>query len=649
MSNETEQLFLSIGLDQKRAKDTLKNEALTQTLKSIITEAGVTTCDKSIGNNLYSLAVGNINSPIRANVSKAIAEEKIKSDLQLKSAIQFLKDNTSFDEAKFNKDCGVGIVITEEQIQKSIDALFAEKAAEISEKKWHIPIGDLLNPLKRNEDLKWADFKVVKTLLDKKLETTLGPKVVEQKEKKQAATPVQKVEEKLAAITLTEDKSLPAAKKIKLRDASPKLDGVRVEVNAWLHHVRNQKKIVFLELRDGTGFLQCVMGGNLVHPSIVEQLKREATVKIIGTLSIPPAGKTCPGGVELNADYWELLGSSSADLEGIINTESNVDQQLDQRHILLRGTRASSIMKIRSIALQAFREHFYHNGYFEMNPPTLVNTFCEGGSELFTLDYFGTPAYLTQSSQLYLETMCPVVGDVFCIAQSYRSEKARTRRHLSEFTHLEAEMPFITFEDLTDRIEFLICDVVERMLKIDGDLVRSIKEDVAVPKRPFMRMDYKEAIEYCVKNGIKKVNEDGTESDFQFGDDIPEAQERKMNDQIGCPIFLRRFPHAMKAFYMKRCPEDKELTESLDLLMPGVGEIVGGSMRISDYDELLNAYKREELDAEQYYWFTDQRKYGSGQTGGYGLGVERFLTWILGLPHIRDVCSYPRFTGRCHP
>ncbi|KAN0025912.1 hypothetical protein ACTFIU_001676 [Dictyostelium citrinum] len=653
MSTEEDQkLFLSIGLDEKRAKDTLKNKDLTALLKTIIDEASVSKgCDKSIGNLLYSLATSQqANSPIRSNVSKAIGEEKIKTTIQFQAATQYLKDNKEFNQDTFNTFCGVGVVITPEQIQKAIDDLFNKKATEISEKKWHIPIGDLLNPLK--ESLKWADLKEVKTMLDKKLETTLGPKVVEAKEKKVAATtaaPVKKIEEQLAAITLKQDASLPTPKRLKIRECSPKFANQRVEVHAWAHHVRNQKKIVFLELRDGTGFLQCVLSGDLVHPSIIDKLLREATVKIVGTLVIPPADKKCPGGVELQADYWELLGSSNADLEGVINQESNVDHLFDQRHIMMRGTRASSIMKIRSLCLFAFRQHFFENHYMEVTPPTLVNTYCEGGSELFTVDYFGKPAYLTQSSQLYLETMLPVLGDNFTITQSYRAEKARTRRHLTEFLHLEAECPFITYEELQDRIEFLVVDVCEKLFKMDPELILSVNPDFKVPKRPFMRMNYSDAIEYCKKNGIQKKLEDGTEVDFEFGDDIPEAQERRMNDQIGEPIFLCRFPAEMKAFYMARCPEDRTLTESLDLLMPGVGEIVGGSMRISDFNELVAAYKKAGLDTDEYYWFTDQRKYGTTQHGGYGLGVERFLTWMLKEEHIRNVCVYQRTKDRITP
>ncbi|EFA81274.1 asparagine-tRNA ligase [Heterostelium album PN500] len=648
MSESDISLFQSIGFDEKRAKDTVKNKELTDNIKFLIGAAKVEAgCDKSVGNLLYSLATSpQAQSPLRGQAAAYIGDGRIKSQQQYQALVAYLKDNSEFVAAKFESDCGVGVTVTAAQVQAAIDELFAKKSAEIAEKKWHIAIGDLLNPLK--ESLKWADFKEVKDLLDAQMLKVLGPKPQEApKEKKSKPVSTKPVEDALAKITLTENAALPAAKFLKIRDISPAIANTRVHIKGWIHHVRSQRKIAFIELRDGTGFLQCVLQGDLVHPSIVDDLKREATVSLIGTLTLPPADKHCPQGVELQVDYWKLIGASHLDLEGIINIDSNVDQMLDQRHIVLRGSRASSIMKLRSITMKAFRDHYFENGYYEVSPPTLVNTFCEGGSELFTLDYFGQPAYLTQSSQLYLETMIPVAGDVFCMAQSYRAELSKTRRHLAEFTHLEAECPFITFEDLLDRIEYLVCDVAERIFKIDKDLLLSVNPNAKVPKRPFKRMDYADGIKYVREHNIYK--DEATKTHFEFGDDIPEAAERKMNDQIGEPIFFCRFPAEMKAFYMARCPEDNTLTESTDLLMPGVGEIVGGSMRISDYTQLMDAYKKEGLDPSQYYWFTDQRKYGTTPHGGYGLGVERFLTWFLGEEHIRNVCLYPRYRERCQP
>ncbi|KAF9204622.1 hypothetical protein BGZ49_005079 [Haplosporangium sp. Z 27] len=451
-------------------------------------------------------------------------------------------------------------------------------------------------------------------------------------------------------IVLKQDPSLPAATKIKIRN-SVESRGKRVKVSGWVHRLRVQgKNMAFIVLRDGTGYLQCVLTDNLCQTYDAITLTLESTVTVYGVINELPAGKTAPDNHELTVDYWECIGKAPGGEDAIsnkVNENSDPSVKYDLRHLVLREEKASGILKVRSQVMKAFRDHFDSRGFLEVTPPAMVQTSVEGGSTLFELNYYNEKAYLTQSSQLYLETCLPSLGDVYCLAESFRAEKSHTRRHLSEYTHCEAEMAFISFDDLLAQLEDMICDVIDRTLahKSSAEIIQKLNPGFKKPERPFMRMNYTDAIQYLKDNDIKK--EDGTF--YEVGEDIPEAPERAMTDKINRPIFLCRFPAEIKSFYMKRCPENPALTESVDVLMPGVGEIVGGSMRISDLEELMAGYKREGLDPNPYYWFTEQRKYGTSEHGGFGLGVERFIAWLLNLYTVREACLYPRFTGRAFP
>ena len=446
------------------------------------------------------------------------------------------------------------------------------------------------------------------------------------------------------SIKLEEDPSLPKAEKLKIKYIKPG-DG-RVRVFGWVHRLRRHGQIMFITLRDGTGFLQCVLEGKLTQTKAALTINVEATVMIVGKVH---EDKRAPGGKELSADYWEMIGNAPSDFESIVREDSNPDILLDNRHLVLRGENAATIMKLRDHLTRIIRDNFFKHDCTEVVCPCLVQTQCEGGATLFHLDFYGQPAYLTQSSQLYLETACASMGDVFCIEPSFRAEKSKTPRHLCEFTHIEAEYPFIDFDELMSRIEDMVIAVVNGLLDSEfGDFIRARTPNLKKLTKPFKRITHKEALEFCRAHDIPKDPEH-LEDKWQDDDDIPELAERTLVDKIGEPVFMTKFPAKIKAFYMKKCPEDKELTESCDLLVPGVGEIVGGSMRIEEYEELMQAYLANGLDPKPYYWYVDQRRYGHFPHGGFGLGTERLVRWICSIPHIRETCLYPRVMGRATP
>lgn len=479
------------------------------------------------------------------------------------------------------------------------------------------------------------------------------------KEAKRAAEGARLAKEKAEA-DARHQKRREEAKSIILQDAGestkskvyalPELVGKRVKFQGWVHRYRPQKTNYFLVVRDGTGFVQCVLSGDCIRTVDAIDLTIESTVEIVGKVEKVKEGQSAPGGIEVSVDYWKILGLAPGgedSFEGRVRPDTEPSIRADLRHLELRGETAASVMRVRAALLRAFRDSFHSRRIVEVTPPCMVQTSVEGGSTLFEFDYYGAKAYLTQSSQLYLETALPALGDVYCIQESFRAEKSLTRRHLSEYTHLEAELVFIEFKDLLDHIESMICEVIDKLLAEPetAEIIHTLHPEFVAPQRPFMRLDYRDAIKYLNEHGIKK--EDGT--DHVVGDDIAEAAERKMTDQINRPIMLIHFPKALKSFYMKALGDAPDFTESVDVLVPGVGEVVGGSMRSSALDELIAGFKREGIPMEQYYWFIDQRKYGTTEHGGYGLGVERVLAWLLKRYTVRECSLYPRWMGRATP
>ncbi|KAG5438997.1 hypothetical protein PCANB_002327 [Pneumocystis canis] len=372
----------------------------------------------------------------------------------------------------------------------------------------------------------------------------------------------------------------------------------------------------------------------------------ETTLTLYGTITALPEGKTAPDNHELNVVYFEIIQKApSGDLAftNKLNVEAESQVLYDQRHLVIRGDVSSSVLKVRARLLSAFRAVYEKMGMMEVTPPCLVQTQVEGGSTLFALNYYGEKAYLTQSSQLYLETCLPSLGDVYCVQESFRAEVSHTKRHLSEYSHVEAELAFLSFSEFMNHIEEFICLSLDILLSdpIALPLIEYLNPDFKKPERPFLRMKYIDAIKYCNEHGI--LNSSG--EPYSLGDDIAEFAERKIVDEIQKPIFLTEFPASLKPFYMRRMPENIEYTESLDLLLV----LIGGSMRISDFDELNQAFKREKIDPSPYYWYLDLRKYGTCLHGGYGMGLERILMWITNRNTVKECSLYPRFTGRCKP
>lgn len=405
----------------------------------------------------------------------------------------------------------------------------------------------------------------------------------------------EKAHEEAKKIVITEDKSLPRAVSIILDETRPTIvklgsgertkevdyssanRGTRVRVEGRVHRLRQQSHVLFITLRDRNHYLQCVLTGDLAKTYDAITLTRETSMVIYGEMWEVPPGAHAPDNRELHADYFEIISKAAGGDDAITNrVQEKGDPQtlLDLRHLTLRGSERTSVLAVRNAVETAFILQYRKLKFTKVSPPALVQTQVEGGSTLFEFNYYQEKAYLTQSSQLYLETVLPCFRNVYCIEKSFRAEKSLTRRHLSEYTHVEAELDFIQFDDLLQHLEDMICGVLEEVMS-EPEIAKTIQDlnpDFKMPERPFKRMRYSDAIDWLREHDIP--NEEG--QPHNFGDDIAEAAERKMTDIINRPILLTHFPVEIKAFYMQKDKEDPRVTESVDVLMPGVGEIVGG-------------------------------------------------------------------------
>jgi asparaginyl-tRNA synthetase len=426
----------------------------------------------------------------------------------------------------------------------------------------------------------------------------------------------------------------------------------KVSIRGWIHKIQTFPKHSFIVLRDGVdkeNKVQIFVMKNILP----ENLTVESYILVTGTVQKLPKDKYSYQSFEICAGKIDILSLAQNDFSSRCPDGAGIEIQLGQRHLYLRNDNFAIITKLRSIFLKSIRSYFDDSDCTEIVPPCFVGNQCEGGSSLFKVDHVGQPAYLTQSSQFYLEYALPSVGDCYCIYPSFRAENSQTRRHLTEFLHAEAEWRNVfTMDDHVKKLKDMMIGILVNFIEWGGDLLEQLGRYTEVTKcfkmvRGSIIMTHREAIEYCRENNIYKDEE--SKSHFFITDDIPEAQERKMIDQIGKVVFLVKFPRHFKSFYMKSCEDDPEYVEGCDVEVPNVGEIIGSGIRVSDPDELIKRLKNEGLKEEEYVEYIDMRRYGHGQTSGMGLGVDRMLTWLLGTHSIRDVVTFPRYPGRLFP
>lgn len=433
--------------------------------------------------------------------------------------------------------------------------------------------------------------------------------------------------------------SVDSYDKKRLSDITDDSVGSRVSVFGWVTKCTALKSVTFVELTSHLETVKCVLSGS-VSLTFSTSLTVQGTVVRVRN----PRDRFT---VEIHVDHYTIYGGAQAP-SFPLNRDSDKDSVLNYAHLALRLPERSLFLIARSRLLSLFRDFYRSHSYVEITPPTIVQTQVEGGSTLFSLDYYGAPAYLTQSSQLYLETVAPVAGRCFCIMPSYRAEQSRTARHLSEYTHVEAELVDIEMPDLLDSIESLIRYVIDHFYS-DGMIARinQARADFVpfeLGKAPFRRVKYEDAIKFFKTVDHRKP--DGTP--YEMLDDICDASEKYLVQELGegQPVFLTYFPIEHKPFYMAR---DSGRTESCDLLFPGIGEVVGGSMRCDSYDELLAGFKREGISPEPYSWYLDMARFGPSRHGGYGIGFERIMMGLMSYKNVDEATLYPRKVSRCSP
>jgi asparaginyl-tRNA synthetase len=419
-------------------------------------------------------------------------------------------------------------------------------------------------------------------------------------------------------------------------------EGEEVTIKGWLHNRRSSGKIHFLILRDGSGFIQAVMSKAAVGDEMfkaADHLSQETSVIVTGTAR---ADKRAPSGYEIDVKSLQVVGESHD--YPITPKEHGVDYLLDRRHLWIRSERQTAILRIRHEVIDAVRDFFNSRGFILTDTPIFTPAACEGTTTLFPVEYFeDQKAYLTQSGQLYLESTAMALGRVYSFGPTFRAEKSKTRRHLTEFWMVEPEMAYASLDDVMDLAEDLIVSIVGRVLERRRRELQILERDTSLLERvqkPFPRITYDEAVGILKSKGLP----------IEWGGDFGGPDETTLSEQYDRPVMVSRYPASVKAFYMKPDPERPELALGVDVLAPeGYGEIVGGGERLADLDLLLERIKEHDLPQESFEWYLDLRRYGTVPHGGFGMGIERVVAWICKLEHVRETIPYPRMLYRLYP
>ncbi len=427
-------------------------------------------------------------------------------------------------------------------------------------------------------------------------------------------------------------------------------EGQSVTIQGWLYNLRESGKLLFPIFRDGTGIIQGVVAKNAVTPEMfasVKGLTQESSVIVEGKVRADPRA---PGGYELDVSQVQVVARvPESDPYPISLKEHGVDFLMEHRHLWLRSPRQAAILRVRAEIVKAARDFFDDRGFTLTDPPILTPAACEGTTTLFPVDYFDEQAFLTQSGQLYIEATAMALGRVYSFGPTFRAEKSKTRRHLTEFWMIEPEVAYATLEDIMDLAEGLISFLVERCLKRRREDLKAIGRDLAKLEKvlpPFPRVSYDEAVRILQEAHAKGA----LENKFVRGGDLGSPDETFLSSQFDQPVLVHRYPAKVKAFYMEPDPNRPDLALCVDVLAPeGYGEIIGGSQRIASYELLRQRIREHGLPEAPFQWYLDLRKYGSVPHAGFGMGIERAVAWICGLEHVRETIPFPRMLYRLYP